>query len=149
MPVNSVVKEVAELATVPIRSEAGHTICLRDIGTVRDYMDLPAGYALVNGRRAVYILATKRADASTLSVIHAIKAALPQMQAVLPDDVRVSFEFDQTPYVTRGVSGVVTEGLLRAVLVGLMILWFLKDWRSALVVVLNIPPALMAAVFSL
>ncbi|GIW94569.1 MAG: RND transporter [Pirellulaceae bacterium] len=149
VPVNSVVKEVEELESVPIRREAGHTIYLRDVGRVRDYMDLPAGYALVNGRRAVYILATKRADASTLSVVNEIKAALPDMQAALPDDVRVSFEFDQTPYVTRGAAGVIAEGTLGALLVGLMILWFLRDWRSALVVVLNIPLALMAAIIAL
>ena len=38
------------------------------------------------------------------------------MQAVLPDDIHVSFEFDQSPYVTRAIAGVVTEGLLGAVL---------------------------------
>ncbi len=73
-------------------------------------MDVPAGYALVNGRRSVYILVTKRADASTLSVVRAVKAALPDMQAVLPPDIRVSYEFDQSPYVTRAIRGVALEG---------------------------------------
>jgi len=149
VPVNSVVKDVNDLANSPIRTEAGRPVYLRDVGTVRDFMDLPSGYSLVNGRRAVYILATKRADASTLSVVNEIKAALPNMQAVLPDDIHVSFEFDQTPYVTRGVIGVVTEGALGSLLVGLMILLFLRDWRSSLVVVLNIPLALMASVLML
>jgi multidrug efflux pump subunit AcrB len=112
-------------------------------------MDAPTGYALANGRRAVYILATKRADASTLSVINNIKRSLPQMQEALPDDIRVSFEFDQSPYVTRAVAGVVAEGAIGAALVGLMILLFLRDWRSALIVVLNIPLALMSAVLAL
>jgi multidrug efflux pump subunit AcrB len=112
-------------------------------------MDAPTGYALANGRRAVYILATKRADASTLTVITNIKKALPEMQAVLPPDINVSFEFDQSPYVTRAVAGVATEGMLGALLVGLMILVFLRDWRSALVVVLNIPLAILAAVVAL
>jgi len=149
VPVNSVVKDVHDLANSPIRTEAGRPVYLRDVGTVRDFMDVPTGYALVNGRRAVYILATKRADASTLSVVNEIKAALPDMQAVLPDDIRVSFEFDQTPYVTRGVTGVVVEGALGALLVGLMILLFLRDWRSSIIVVLNIPLALMASVLML
>src|SRR5690606_26216943 len=61
----------------------------------------------------------------------------------------VSFEFDQSPYVTRAVSGVVIEGLLGALLIGLMVVVFLRDWRSALVVVLNIPFALMSAVLAL
>jgi multidrug efflux pump subunit AcrB len=112
-------------------------------------MDAPTGYALANGRRAVYILATKRADASTLTVINDIKRAIPDMQAVLPPDIKVSFEFDQSPHVTRAVASVVSEGVLGAVLVGLMILLFLRDWRSSLVVVLNIPFALMSAVVAL
>ena len=57
--------------------------------TIEDAADLPTGYALVNGRRAVYILATKRADASTMSVIDEIKSALPKMQAELPSDIKV------------------------------------------------------------
>jgi multidrug efflux pump subunit AcrB len=148
VPVNSVVRQVSELETIPIRT-GEHQVYLRDVGSVSDFMDAPTGYALADGRRAVYILATKRAEASTLSVINNIKKALPNMQAVLPPDIKVDFEFDQSPYVTRAVAGVVTEGLLGAVLVGLMILVFLRDWRSSLVVVLNIPLALMAAIAAL
>ncbi|MEX2175525.1 MAG: efflux RND transporter permease subunit, partial [Pirellulaceae bacterium] len=148
VPVNSVVKDAAQMGTIPVRL-GPNPVYLRDIGTVADSADAPAGYALVNGRRAVYILATKRAEASTLSVINTIKAALPDMQATLPDDIQVSFEFDQSPYVTRAVEGVVAEGVLGAVLVGVMMLLFLWDWRSALIVVLNIPLALMASVVAL
>ncbi|MGE3999940.1 MAG: efflux RND transporter permease subunit [Planctomycetaceae bacterium] len=148
VPVNSVVRQVSDLTSIPIRT-GEHQVYLRDVGSVSDFMDAPTGYALADGRRAVYILATKRAEASTLSVINNIKQALPDMQAVLPPDIQVSFEFDQSPYVTRAVAGVVTEGLLGAALVGLMILVFLRNWRSSLVVVLNIPLALMTAVVAL
>jgi multidrug efflux pump subunit AcrB len=147
-PVNSVVKDASQMLSIPVRM-GSRPIFLRDIGSVADSADAPAGYALANGRRAVYILATKRADASTLSVIHEIRKALPDMQAVLPPDIKVSFEFDQSPYVTRAVEGVITEGALGAVLVGLMVLMFLFDWRSALVVVLNIPLAIMSSVLGL
>ena len=150
-PVNSVVKDVSQMLSIPVRMGPS-PVYLRDIGTVADSADAPAGYALANGRRAVYILATKRADASTLSVINTIKKSLPDMQAALGEagkDISVSFEFDQSPYVTRAVEGVLTEGLLGAVLVGFMVLVFLGDWRAALVVVLNIPLALMASVIAL
>ena len=83
------------------------------MATIEDSTDIPTGYALVNGRRAVYILVTKRADASTLAVVNEVKANLPKMQAVLPDDIDVSFEFDQSPYVTRAMWGVGTEGAAR------------------------------------
>src|SRR5207248_2332831 len=106
-------------------------------------------YALVNSRRAIYMVVTKRADASTLSVVKSVKAALPKMQDTLPDDIHVRFEFDQSPYVTRSMWGLAAEGALGAVLTGLMVLIFLRDWRSALIVVLNIPLALAAAVVAL
>lgn len=151
MPVNSVVHDAQQLGTIPIRT-GEHPVFLRDVGYFQDSADAAAGYALVNGRRAVYILATKRSEASTLSVINNIKRALPEMKAALGNEgegIDVRFEFDQSPYVTRAVAGVVTEGMLGAVLVGLMILLFLRDWRSALVVVVNIPLALMASVLAL
>lgn len=151
VPVNSVVRDVNQLGSIPVRLGES-PVYVRDLGTIQDSADAPAGYALANGKRAVYILATKRADASTLSVINNIKNALPTMKDALGKEgegIDVRFEFDQSPYVTRAVESVVVEGLLGAVLVGVMILLFLRDWRSALVVVLNIPLALMAAVLAL
>src|SRR5215216_6234438 len=72
VPVNSVVRDVSELKNIPIRIGES-PVYIRDVGTIQDAADAPAGYALANGRRAVYILATKRSDASTLSVINTSK----------------------------------------------------------------------------
>ncbi len=149
VPVNSLVKQVDELKTIPIRPGVSPTVYLRDLATVQDASDVTTGYALVNGRRAVYILVTKRADASTLSVVKNVRAALPTMQAVLPDDIHVSFAFDQSPTVTNAMTSLATEGLLGALLTGLMVFVFLRDWRSALVVVLNIPFAISGALVAL
>ena len=149
VPINSLVRQVKELETIPIRPGADPTVYIRDVGTVHDASDIPTGYALANGRRAVYILVTKRADASTLSVVNNVRTALPSMQAVLPDDIEVSFEFDQSPTVTKSMWTVVTEGLMGAGLTGLMVLLFLRDWRSVIVVVLNIPFALCGALVAL
>jgi multidrug efflux pump subunit AcrB len=149
VPVNSLVKDTAELLQIPIRPGVSPTVYLRDVATVQDSTDVPVGYALVNGRRAVYILVTKRADASTLAVVDSVKRALPDMKAVLPDDIGVSFEFDQSPTVIRSIRSLVLEGLMGAGLIGLMVLAFLRDWRSALIVVLNIPFAICGAVVAL
>jgi multidrug efflux pump subunit AcrB len=149
VPTNAMVKEARELGAIPIRTGTETTVYLRDLGTIDDAADIATGYALVNGRRAVYILATKRADASTMSVIDEIKNAIPNMQKELPDDIIVRFEFDQSPYVTRAIQSLFLEGTLGAVLTGLMVLLFLRDWRSAIVVVLNIPLAIMAAIVGL
>jgi len=103
----------------------------------------------VNGRRTVYVPVTKRSDASTLSVVSLVKESLPKFQAVVPPGVKVSYEFDQSPYVTRAIWGLTEEGTLGAILTGLMVLLFLRDWRSALVVVVNIPLAILAAAIAL
>jgi multidrug efflux pump subunit AcrB len=147
VPVNAMVKDPRELGSIPLRP--GENVYLRDIATIEDSSDIPSGYALVDGRRAVYILVTKRADASTLSVVREVTANLPKMKAVLPDDIDVRFEFDQSPYVTRAMWGLGVEGLLGAFLTGLMVLLFLRDWRSVVVVVLNIPFALLGALIAL
>lgn len=148
-PINSVVREPRELDDLPIRTGAGPTVYLRDIGFARDSTDILTGYALVNGSRTVYIPVTKRADASTLAVIGRVKAALPRMQAAVPSDIGVSFEFDQSGYVTNAIRALATEGLLGALLTGLMVLLFLRSFRSALIVILTIPLALLAAVVAL
>src|SRR5439155_17747076 len=109
VPLNSLVGRVEELGNIPLRTGQAPVVYLRDLATIRDSSDIPTGYALVNGRRAIYLLATKRADASTLNVVNEVKRALPKMQAVLPDDIHVSFEFDQSPYVTRAIRSLATE----------------------------------------
>lgn len=145
--INAVATDPKELGNIPLWP--GSHVCLRDIGEVKDATDIPSGYALVNGRRTVYMLVTKRSDASTLTVVNAVKENMDRMQKALPEDVNIRFEFDQSPYVTRAMWGVGTEGLLGAALTGLMVLLFLRDWRSVLVVVLNIPLALLGAVIAL
>jgi multidrug efflux pump subunit AcrB len=140
---------LAELLSAPIRPVAGTTVYLRDIGTIESSTDIITAYAHVNGKRTVYIPVTKRADASTLAVINAVKAAIPDFKKVVPDDVDVSLQFDQSPFVTNSLRGLITEGLFGAGLTGLMVLIFLRDWRSALIVVMNIPFALLSAVILL
>jgi multidrug efflux pump subunit AcrB len=149
VPVNTVAPDIAHLRDVPVRFDGTRTVFVRDIATVEDSADLQTGYALVNGRRTVYIPVTKRADASTLSVVNLVKENLSRFQAALPPGVTVSYQFDQSPYVTRAIRGLTEEGLLGAVLTGLMVLLFLRSWRSALVVVLNIPLSILAALFAL
>jgi multidrug efflux pump subunit AcrB len=141
--------DLAELLNTPIRPRAGTTVYLRDIGAIENSTDLVTAYAHVNGKRTVYIPVTKRADASTLAVIQAVKAAIPSFRQAVPADVDVRLEFDQSPTVTNAIRGLVAEGLLGAALTGLMVLLFLRDWRSTVIVLLNIPFALLAAVILL
>src|SRR5712671_1759385 len=148
-PINTVVSNIKDLQNLPIRTGAGPTVFLRDVGTVEDSSDIVTGYAEVNGRRTVYIPVTKRADASTLSVVNEVKANLAQFQSAVPPEIKIDYEFDQSSYVRNSLLSVVREGLLGAVLTGLMVLLFLRDWRSALIVVTTIPFALLTAVVAL
>lgn len=137
---------VNELLDQPIRLGAGPTVYLRDIGTVADSNDIVVGYAQVNSKRTVYIPVTKRPDASTLDVIRNVRQAIPAMQNVAPEDVKIDLIFDQSRYVVNSLRNLVNEGLLGALLTGLMVLLFLRDWRSALIVLATIPASLLAAV---
>ncbi|MEO6739328.1 MAG: efflux RND transporter permease subunit [Chthoniobacteraceae bacterium] len=149
VPVNAVVKNIKDLEGVPLRVTPGAAVFIRDVATVDDQSDITTSYALVNGRRTVYMPVTKRADASTLAVVGLVKANLPKFKAAVPDDVNVTFEFDQTPVVTGAMNNLVKEGALGAVLTGLMVLLFLRSVRSAIIVVINIPIALLAATLAL
>jgi len=148
-PVNSVVSNINDLLDLPIRTGAGPTVFMRDIGSVSDSTDIPTGYALVNGRRAVYIPVTKRPSASTLAVVREVKANLGRFQALVPDDIKVTYELDQSGNVSGALQSVLREAILGAMLTGVMVLLFLREWRSSLIVMLTIPFALLTAVVAL
>ncbi len=140
---------IQELLDAPIRVGSGPTVYLRDVGMITDTTDIIVGYAQVNGKRTVYIPVTKRADASTLDVIRSVRAALPSMRNVAPEDVKIDLVFDQSRYVVSALTGLLGEAVLGALLTGLMVLIFLRDWRSSLIVVITIPVALLSAVVAL
>jgi len=155
-PLNRIVRDNAtlgpqlnDLMNTPIHPGSGTSVYLRDIGAVENGTDIVTAYAHVDGRRTVYIPVTKRSDASTLAVISAVKAALPVFKKAIPDDVDVQLAFDQSGYVSNAIGGLVREAVLGAVLTGIVVLLFLRDWRGALIVVANIPFALFAAVLLL
>ena len=148
-PMNSVVGTINDLLALPIRTGPGPPISIRDVGSVADSTDIPTAYALVNGNRAVYIPVTKRPDASTLSVVSEVRANLARFQALVPDDITVSYELDQSVNVSAALGSVAREAALGALLTGLMVLLFLRDWRSSAIVVITIPFALLAAVVAL
>lgn len=141
--------DLSDLMNAPIHPRSGANIYLHDIGTVENGTDIVTAYAHVDGKRTVYIPVTKRADASTLAVIEAVKAAIPSFKKAIPDDVDVQLAFDQSGYVSNAISGLVKEALIGALLTGLVVFLFLRDWRGALIVVVNIPFALFTAVIAL
>jgi multidrug efflux pump subunit AcrB len=147
--VNSLEEKVSEFEDIPITSNGATPIFVHDVATVADASDITVDYALINGKRSVYIPVVKTADASTWGVVQALKAKIPEMKNLLPEDVNVAYEFDQSVFVINAVKSLMTEGILGALLTGLMVLLFLKDWRSSLVVVITIPIAILSSVLFL
>ena len=148
-PNNTVVNNPEDFLNIPLMKGHGPAVFLRDVATVEDAADVTVGYALINGKRSVYIPVTKTADASTMDVVNALKKKLPEMQALLPDHVKLKYEFDQSVYVIEAVKSLAMEGILGALLTGLMVFLFLRDMRSSLVVICTIPISVLAAIMLL
>ncbi|MGA7160639.1 MAG: efflux RND transporter permease subunit [Bacteroidota bacterium] len=146
---NSLEQKVEEFKNIPIVTNGPFTIFMSDVATVSDASDITVGYALINNKRSVYIPVVKTADASTMDVVNGLKSRLPEMRDLLPTDVTVSYEFDQSVFVINAVKSLATEGALGAILTGLMVLLFLRDWRSCLIVVITIPVSVISAVMFL
>ncbi|SDF34023.1 Multidrug efflux pump subunit AcrB [Dyadobacter soli] len=148
-PTNTTVRNVKDFENIPLFKGGVQNLYLRDVATVEDGADITTGYGLVNGKRSVYLSIAKGADASTWEVVQNLKKALPRIQNALPEDVKVSYEFDQSTYVMNSVKSLLTEGAIGAILTGLMVLLFLGDPRGALIVILTIPTSIISGVLFL
>jgi len=146
---NSTVTQINDLLDIPLTLGSGASVYMRDVGSVSDSSDTVSGYALLNGKRTIYIPVTKRPNASTLTVVNEVRKNLPRFQSLVPADLKITYEFDQSGYVRAALNSVVRESLIGAALTGLMLLLFLRDWRSSLIVVITIPLALLTAVIAL
>jgi len=148
-PSNTTIRTIKDFENIPLFKNGVQNLYLKDVATVEDGADIASGYALVNGKRSVYLPVTKSADASTWEVVQNLKKALPRFQALLPDDVKLSYEFDQSVYVINAVKSLIAEGAIGAILTGLMVLLFLGDVRGALIVILTIPTSIISGVLFL
>ncbi|TLV03074.1 efflux RND transporter permease subunit [Dyadobacter luticola] len=148
-PTNTTVRNIVDFENIPLFKGGVQNLYLRDVATVVDGADITAGYGLVNGKRSVYLSIAKSADASTWEVVQNLKKAIPRIQSTLPEDVKVSYEFDQSTYVMNSVTSLLTEGGIGAILTGLMVLLFLGDPRGALIVILTIPTSIISGVLFL
>ncbi|TXE13610.1 efflux RND transporter permease subunit [Algoriphagus aquimarinus] len=148
-PANTILNTVEEFGDIPLFKEGVHNLYMKDVATVEDGADIASGYALVNGRRSVYLSIAKSADASTWEVVQNLKKSIPDIQNQLPEDVKLTFEFDQSEFVINSVDSLIHEGIIGAILTGLMVLLFLGDARGALIVILTIPASIITSVLFL
>lgn len=148
-PTNYTIKKIRDFENIPLFKGGVQNLYLKDVAVVKDGADATNGYALINGKRSVYISIAKSGDASTWDVVSNLKKNLPMIQNTLPEDVKLSYEFDQSVYVINAVKSLISEGAIGAILTGLMVLLFLGDKRAALIVILTIPTSIIAGVLFL
>jgi multidrug efflux pump subunit AcrB len=147
--VNGSPRTVAELNEMPIKTVGTNTIYIHDVANVRDGFPPQTNIVHVNGRRAVLLTVLKSGNASTLNVVAGIKAMLPQIAATMPPELVMQPLADQSLFVRASIDGVIKEATIAACLTGLMILLFLGNWRSTLIIATSIPLSILTSILVL
>jgi multidrug efflux pump subunit AcrB len=137
------------LNDLPVKQVNGATIYIRDVAHVRDGYAVQTNIVSQNRIRSALLTVLKSASASTLDIIKRVKEALPRIQATLPKELEISQLFDQSIFVRASINGVLREGVIAACLTALMILIFLGNWRSTLVVATSIPLSILSSILAL
>jgi multidrug efflux pump subunit AcrB len=135
--------------SLPVKKVSNTMVYLGDVAHVRDGFAPQTSAVLTNGSRGALIPVLKASGASTLTVVSQLRAALPQVQATLPPELKVQPLFDQSVFVSGAISGVVREAAIAAGLTGLMMLLFLGSWRSTVIVLVSIPLSLLVSIIVL
>jgi multidrug efflux pump subunit AcrB len=146
---NVMVNRVEELNDLPIRIRPGDSVYLRDIGAARDSYNIQTSRVRIDGRREVYVPVYRQQGASSLAVAEGVKKHIPFMEERLPPGTKLEFVMDQSIYVREAIHSLIHEGIIGAILVSIMILVFLGNWRMTLIASLSIPLALLGAIFGL
>src|SRR5690242_13898713 len=146
---NAAPQTMNELNRIPIKTIGDTTIYMKDVAWVRDGFPPQTNIVRVNGQRSVLLTIQKAGDASTLDVISGIKSILPRIAATVPSQLKMSPLADQSIFVKGAISGVVREALIAACLTAFMILMFLGNWRSTIIIATSIPLAILTSIIVL
>ncbi|HET6308543.1 MAG TPA: efflux RND transporter permease subunit, partial [Rhodopila sp.] len=146
---NSSPSDVDRFNALPIGVFNGVPVTIGDVGHVSDSFATQANIVHVNGKRAVYLAILKHADASTLAVVDATRAALPEIQAAAPNGLDLKLDFDQSVFVRAAVQNVLHEAIISSLLVSALILVFLGSWRNTVIVSASIPLSVFAGIIGL
>jgi CzcA family heavy metal efflux pump len=146
---NSSPTTVAELNQLPIKTVGSTTIYIRDVAYVRDGFPPQTNIVRVNGQRSVLLTVLKSGQTSTLDIIAGVKSLLPQIAAGLPPELHIHPLADQSLFVRASIDGVIKEATIAACLTGLMILIFLGNWRSTVIIAVSIPLSILTSIIVL
>jgi multidrug efflux pump subunit AcrB len=138
--------ELSQLNSLPIKTlPNGTTLYVRDVANVHSGNIPQTNIVRFNGARGTMLAVQKTGTASTLDIVKAVKDRLPLLRQLLPDAAEISLLADQSVFVTGAISGVVREGVIAACLTAIMILLFLGDWKSTLIIAISIPLSILAS----
>ncbi len=143
---NSSPTTVAELNQLPIKTVGSTTIYIHDVAYVRDGFPPQTNIVRVNGQRSVLLTVLKSGQTSTLDIIAGVKSLLPQIAAGLPPELHIHPLADQSLFVRASIDGVIKEATIAACLTGLMILIFLGNWRSTVIIAVSIPLSILTSI---
>ncbi len=142
---NATPASIAELNDIPVKNINGAMVFVRDIGQVHDGWQVQQNIVREDGKRSVLLSIIKNGNASTLAVVGGVRNALKTLRAAAPPGLKIGELLDQSVFVRDAVTGVVREGLIAGALTALMILLFLRSWRSTLVVMVSIPLSILSS----
>ena len=140
---------VEGLNDLPIKTVNGATIYMKDVAHVRDGFSPQTNVVRVNGQRGVLMATYKTGGASTLDIVDRVKQVLANYASSLPEGLRVSTFFDQSVFVRASIQGVLREALIAACLTAVMILIFLGNWKSTLIIAVSIPLSILVSILML
>jgi CzcA family heavy metal efflux pump len=137
------------LNDLPVKTVNGATIYMKDVAHIRDGFTPQTNVVRVNGQRGVLMSTYKTGGASTLDIVDRVKAVLANYASSLPEGLRVSTFFDQSVFVRASIQGVLREALIAACLTAVMILVFLGNWKSTLIIAVSIPLSILVSILML
>jgi multidrug efflux pump subunit AcrB len=140
---------IAELNNLPVKTVNGSTIYMREVAHVRDGYSPQTNVVLTNGQRGVLMSVYKTGTASTLSIVDRVKQVLTAYRSSLPESLNLTIFFDQSLFVRAAIQGVMREALIAACLTAIMILLFLGNWKSTLIIAISIPLSILVSVLLL
>ncbi len=140
---------IAGLNDLPIKTSNGATIYMRDVAHIRDGFAPQTNIVRANGQRGVLMAVYKTGSASTLDIVNRVKQAIANYSSSLPEGLHVAMLFDQSLFVRASIVGVLREAMIAAVLTAFMILLFLGNWKSTLIIAISIPLSILVSVLCL
>jgi len=146
---NAMVDKVEDLNNLPVTLGAIPPVLLKDVGHAEDASAIQTSSVRIADKSEVFLPIYRQKGASSISVVDGVKAKIASMMERLPAGTFLDLVMDQTIAVRAALSSLVTEGLIGALLVSLMILLFLGNWRMTLIASTSIPLAVLTAITGL